>query len=575
MSKNFFKIQKSNLSNCFTKDYLLKIIISSLFIFSTNSFALAEPKSVEFLNETKLAKSFTDDFQIGLSYLDKGENEQAIVYLSRFIKTNSQNASAYYNRGIAYLNLKKYETAIGDFSTAIDLDENYSNAYINRGLAYYLLENHELAIKNYTKAIQLNPEAAIAYNNRGWAYKALGKVELSNADFAKNKELVEKNKTPAPIPTPNPTPIPRKDDVPNVSNTDPNAVKWTPVVEMNNQIFPSFFLATATQPVIESTVSGVIGDAQGKIGMYFVNSVPNTKIKLAIEIDSILKYQEFEATLSEQNKFYQIYPKLVWNWDALKRQKKATPANATFTLFINGKMVEKKTLVVRIRSINEAVYAYSYQLDENRWANTSSLFAAYVNEDHEWIDQILKEALQSKLVDSFIGYQGKPEQVINQVFAIWYVLQKRGFKYSSITNTSGSGTTDKVFSQYVRLFEESINASQANCVDGTVLIASILKKIGIKVGLILIPGHCFLVFDATGNGDWRGVETTMMGNVDFDKFPDTESKIKASVQGFLDAVASGNKTFAESLVKINEGNPQYKFVDVDKARKSGIFPIAW
>lgn len=370
----------------------------------------------------------------------------------------------------------------------------------------------------------------------------------------------------APTPTYNPPP-----------NLEPNSngVKWTPVVEMNNQIFPSFFLATATQPIIESSVSGVIGDAQGKIGMYILNSAPNTKIKIAIEVDSILKYQEFEATLAEQNKFYQIYPKLIWNWDALKRQKKASPANATFTLFLNGKIVEKKTLVVRIRSINEAVYAYSYQLDENRWANTSSLFAAYVNEDHEWIDLILKEALQSKLIDSFIGYQGKPEQVINQVFAIWYVLQKRGFKYSSITNTSGSGTTDKVFSQYVRLFEESINASQANCVDGTVLIASILKKIGIKVGLVLIPGHCFLVFDATGNGDWRGIETTMMGNVDFDKFPDADSKIKASIQGFLNAVSAGNKTFSESMTKINEGNPQYKFVDVDKARKSGIFPIAW
>lgn len=377
-------------------------------------------------------------------------------------------------------------------------------------------------------------------------------------------------------PKPQPTPVPRRPDYgPPSPNSNPNAVQWMPVVEMDKQIFPSFFLATATQPVVESQVAGVIGDAQGKIGMHIINPNPNTRLKIAIEIDSILKYQEFETTLAERGKYYQIYPKLVWNWDALKRFKKASPANASFALYLNGALVEKKNIVVRIRSINESVYAYSYLIDENRWANTGWLFAAYVNEDHEWIDQILKEALNTKLVDGFIGYQGKQEQVIQQVFAIWYVLQKRGFKYSSITNTSGTGTTNKVFSQYVRLFEESINASQANCVDGSVLIASILKKIGIRVGLVLVPGHCFLVFDLDGKGNWRGVETTMMGSVDLKAYQDEPTRFKAAIQGFMNAVSVGNKTFSDSLAKINENHPQYKLVDIDQARRAGVFPIAW
>ena len=369
------------------------------------------------------------------------------------------------------------------------------------------------------------------------------------------------------------TPAPKRVDVPPAPPNN-NAVQWMPVVEMDRQIFPSFFLATATQPIVESRVAGVIGDAQGKIGMHIINPQPNTRLKIAVEIDAILRYQEFEATLAEKGRYYQIYPKLNWNWDALKRFKKPSPANATFALYLNGQLIDKQTVVVRVRSINESVYAYSYLLDENRWASTGWLFAAYVNEDHEWIDQILREALNTRLVDSFIGYQGKPEQVINQVFAIWHVLQKRGFRYSSITATSGTGTTTKVFSQYVRFFEESINASQANCVDGTVLIASILKKIGLRVGLVLVPGHCFLVFDADGRGNWRGLETTMMGNVDLARYPDEAAKVKASMQGFIDAVTVGNKTFLESLPKINENHPQYKLVDVGEARKAGIFPIA-
>jgi hypothetical protein len=293
-----------------------------------------------------------------------------------------------------------------------------------------------------------------------------------------------------------------------------------------------------------------------------------------LEIDKVLKYQEYEANLTEQGKYYQIYPPLIWNWDALKRYKNPSPANATFSLYLNGKLIEKKTVVVRVRSVNDAVYAYSYLLDENRWADTKWLFAAYVNEDHQIIDQILKDALKANVIDSFSGYQSKdPKQVIYQVFAIWYVLQQRGIKYSSITNTSGTGTTTKVYSQYVRFLEESIDASQANCVDGSVLIASVLKKLDIKVGLVLIPGHCFLVFDLTGNGDWRGLETTMIGNTDLSRYPDAKTKVDASLEAFLQAVDVGTKTFTQSIPSINEKDPRYNFVDINAARKNGILPI--
>lgn len=350
--------------------------------------------------------------------------------------------------------------------------------------------------------------------------------------------------------------------------------EWMPVVEMDKQIFPAFFLATATQNVVKSQVESVIGDAQGKIGMHIINPAPNTKLKVGIEVDKILKYQEFEANLTEQGKYYQIYPPLVWNWDALKTYKNPSPANATFTLYLNAKLIEKKTVVVRVRSVNDAVFAYSYLLDENRWADTKWMFAAYVNEDHDLIDPILKLALDSRIIDSFSGYQTRDtKQVMLQAFSIWYVLQARGIKYSSITNTSGTGTTAKVYSQYVRFLEESINSSQANCVDGSVLIASVLKKIDIRVALVIIPGHCFLVFDVTGNGDWRGLETTMIGSTDLSKYTDAKAKVDASLQAFLNAVDVGTQQLAKSLPAINQKDPRYNFVDINQARKSGVFPI--
>jgi len=93
--------------------------------------------------------------------------------------------------------------------------------------------------------------------------------------------------------------------------------------------------------------------------------------------------------------------------------------------------------------------------------------------------------------------------------------------------------------------------------------------------LVVVPGHCFLVFDIDGKGEWRGIETTMMGNVDLSAFADEKSKQDASLKGFLNAVGSGTKSFQEAVAKINEGNPRYNFVDIDRARKNGVLPIAW
>ena len=77
------------------------------------------------------------------------------------------------------------------------------------------------------------------------------------------------------------------------------------------------------------------------------------------------------------------------------------------------------------------------------------MFAAYVNEENPQIDKILREALNTRIVNRFSGYQSqRPNAVQNQVYALWNVLQKRDFKYSSIS--ANSLASNKVFAQRVR-----------------------------------------------------------------------------------------------------------------------------
>src|SRR5205814_10383736 len=66
----------------------------------------------------------------------------------------------------------------------------------------------------------------------------------------------------------------------------------------------------------------------------------------------------------------------------------------------------------------------------------------------------------------------------SQVLAVWAALQKRGIKYSSTTTTPGGSS--EVYSQYIRFVDQSIDNTQANCADGSVLFASMLRKLSIK-----------------------------------------------------------------------------------------------
>lgn len=82
------------------------------------------------------------------------------------------------------------------------------------------------------------------------------------------------------------------------------------------------------------------------------------------------------------------------------------------------------------------------------------------------------------------------QAVDKQVYALWNVLQKRKFRYSSVSNTSLSSNV--VYSQRVRTFDDALESSQINCVDGSVLFASLLRAINIEPILVRTPGHMFV-----------------------------------------------------------------------------------
>lgn len=79
---------------------------------------------------------------------------------------------------------------------------------------------------------------------------------------------------------------------------------------------------------------------------------------------------------------------------------------------MNGKSLGDKTETLQIRSINDCPSGVANSEEtgddeniENGSADLGWMFAAYVNENHPQLDKILQEALATKIVAAFDGYQ--------------------------------------------------------------------------------------------------------------------------------------------------------------------------
>lgn len=360
------------------------------------------------------------------------------------------------------------------------------------------------------------------------------------------------------------------------------APEWRPIVFMDNELYPSYLVAVANLKPADTRSSYILGDGNGIIGCYIKSPRKNSKVRFTLEIDELAKSQTFDYILPEKDQIYMLLPTVVWNWRAVRASRQPHAANCKFTLAVNGSGTETHNQVVTVRSINEALLGFQTDFPgrEETWVPTNFVLASYVNEDHPWIDQLLREALDSGIVDSFDGYQSRDtNQVLSQVWSIWYTLQRRGFRYSSITKTSSGNK--KTFDQHVRLFQDAITASQANCVDGTVMLASILRKIGIDAGIVTVPGHCFLVFRLSPESPQSGLETTMIGSVDLRNHPPTKDPKDpgkaASLDNFLKAVTYGTEELDKAWPAIkDQQDPSYSITMVKHAREMfKIYPLVY
>lgn len=266
-------------------------------------------------------------------------------------------------------------------------------------------------------------------------------------------------------------------------------------------IFPSTVIALATTKM--------------KISPFFVtmSDVPaGTHVKILVKCPHLFAASTKAFTTQKYNSQLAANIQVNWRFSRLDHVTQEVPVDVVYTVYANGIKLGTQTDTATVHSIN----ACPTFIVENTHGKTVPvdmrfLFSAYVNENAPILDSILKKALKTRMVNQFDGYHSDSVGVVRQVCAIWLSLEGQGIKYSDIAKPPQSLTG--IYYQHVRFVDQSFAAAQANCVDGSVLFASLLEHIGIDCGLVIKPGHMFLKFYTAPNHKYPVcLETTMLGS---------------------------------------------------------------
>ncbi|MCB9255664.1 MAG: hypothetical protein H6579_00885 [Chitinophagales bacterium] len=290
---------------------------------------------------------------------------------------------------------------------------------------------------------------------------------------------------------------------------------WVYYSFFDQQIFPSYAWSTAqlANDLSTNEAGNFYGDGNAQIGVIFPKLSKGSQVKIVVESSEILTTSTLEFEMAATREMFFAAPQLLYNWTALNSWKQPKPVPIKISVYIDGKFTGEETKNITVRSINDcpfiAVTEFGTIIDMNY------VYTAYVNENHPIIsNKILPEIMQQNVISKVTGYMGSRDDVYKQVYAVWHYFNSKNFNYSSLSSyfKGDLGDFPNVSAQFVRTFEEVYNTRQANCVEGTILMASILMRMGIDPYLITTPNHCYLGFSVDGSEqNLSYIETTLLG----------------------------------------------------------------
>lgn len=171
------------------------------------------------------------------------------------------------------------------------------------------------------------------------------------------------------------------------------------------------------------------------------------------------------------------------------------------------------------------------------------------------IYELLRSAADIVRGGSIASYQVDSKGVTAQIRAIYDALRSTEITY--VNSVLCFGPIPGVLAQRIRLPRESIAHRSANCIDGTVLFASVIEAAALNPAIIIVPGHAFLAWEtAEGSSQWDYLETTLVGSKPFNKAVEQGRKLAQRYEEL-------DKTRLGSFVRLS----------LPELRAQGIWPM--
>ncbi len=194
---------------------------------------------------------------------------------------------------------------------------------------------------------------------------------------------------------------------------------------------------------------------------------------------------------------------------------------------------------------------------------------AWITPRRPEIEKLLRRAVDQHPKRQFVGYQGASTLaqgtiiVREQARAIFTAL-KQDADMVYVNSPLSLGAQAGEITQRVRLPTESLAAgSSANCIDGTVLFASLLELAALDPLIVIVPGHAFVGWRVwEGEDQYEYLETTMISSADFEAAQKAAHALydEALLKGFFDRELFDPDGFARQI-------------DVAACRAKGIYPL--
>ncbi len=145
------------------------------------------------------------------------------------------------------------------------------------------------------------------------------------------------------------------------------------------------------------------------------------------------------------------------------------------------------------------------------WQDMTPYFAAFVTPNAPPILKLLRQAAARHPERRLAGQSGEASA---QVKALYETL-KDDTKIQYVNALVAFGADEGLATQRVRLPRESLDEQQANCIDGTVLFASLLEALSLKPAIVSLPQHTFIAWETSDNS-WHYLETTEIDKSPFE-----------------------------------------------------------